>query len=431
MNSTRSKLESFIFADLVVTVMFAVLAYGTVESWSLALFELNALLLAVLLAIRFTFDDQAKLNNWRLALPLLAITAWGAIQSITLSLDQQATKETTVKWLAMTIYFIAALHTLRSSERRKKVLFALTVFGFAVSLFAIAQRLTYNGKMYWIRPVSPYIAPYGPYGNYNHFAGLVELILPLPLAYLLFARIKLEQRLLWLFAVVMMAVALLFSGSRGGVLALGVQLLAMILVTIWSQRRGLSEQISLAGNKLIVGGALAAVMLLVLWIGYEPLAQRFSLLRQGTSEYSLVTRTEYWRGAWQMFTAHPLTGVGLGAFPAAYPFYGRSSVKNERLEHVHNDYLQLLTDGGLIGGLIGLWFLFELFRTARWQFQQLERTRSQDRVLVFGGYVALLGIAVHSFLDFNLQIAANALLFLFVLALAVSIDSASKRESEF
>ena len=92
MNSNRSKLESFIFADLMVTVMFAVLAYGTVEAWSLALFELNALLLAVLLSIRFTFDDQAEFKNWRLALPLLAITGWGAIQvAASISRDRLAT----------------------------------------------------------------------------------------------------------------------------------------------------------------------------------------------------------------------------------------------------------------------------------------------------------------------------------------------------
>ncbi|HQR34694.1 MAG TPA: O-antigen ligase family protein [Blastocatellia bacterium] len=425
MSAKSSKLETFIFADLLATVMLAVLAYGTVEPWSLALFELNALLLAVLLAVRFTFNSQSGFGLWRLALPLLALTVLAFIQAFvpSLSLDHYATKEAAIKLLALAIYLIAALHTLRSSERRKKVLVALAVFGFVVSLFAILQRLTYNGKMYWVRPVSPYIAPYGPYGNYNHFAGLVELLLPLSLAYLLFARIKFEQRLIWLVSVVMMAVALVFSGSRGGILALGIELLALMLVTVWAQRRGLNDDISLAGNKLIAGGALAAVLLLVLWIGYEPLAKRFSLLRQGAGEYSLVTRTEYWSGAWKMFLDHPLTGVGLGAFPTAYPAYGRSSVKNERLEQAHNDYLQLLSDAGLIGGLIGLWFLFELFRIARRQFQQLERARSNDRALLLGGYVALLGIAVHSLLDFNLQIAANALLFLFVLALTVAPKS--------
>ena len=129
-----------------------------------------------------------------------------------------------------------------------------------------------------------------------------------------------------------------------------------------------------------------------------------------------------------MFLDHPITGVGLGAFPTAYPAYGRSSAKNERLEQAHNDYLQLLTDAGLIGGLLGLWFLFELVRVARKQFQTLARARGQDRALVVGGFVAMLGIAVHSFLDFNLQIAANALLFLVVVALATAVDFKSGDE---
>ncbi|MGH9803443.1 MAG: O-antigen ligase family protein, partial [Blastocatellia bacterium] len=421
MNAKNSKLESFIFADLIVTVIFAVLAYGTVEPWSLALFELNALLVAVLLAVRFTFDSQAKFGGWRMALPLLVLTGWGAIQSVVpaLSFDHQATTETTVKLLAMAIYFIAALHTLRSSERRRKVLITLTIFGFAVSLFAIIQRLTYNGKMYWVRPVSPYIAPYGPFGNYNHFAGMIELILPLPFAYLLFTRIKLEQRLLWLFSVVMMAVSVVFSLSRGGILALGIEVLALMLVAVLARKwnHDAAERRAMADNKLIVGVALTAILLLAFWIGYEPLVNRLGTLRQGSGDYSLVSRTEYWSGAWQMFSDYPLTGVGLGAFPAVYPAYGRSSVKNERLEQSHNDYLQLLTDAGLIGALIGLWFLFELIRVTRRQFQQLARARSHERALVVGGYVALLGIAVHSFLDFNLQIAANALLFLLVVAL--------------
>lgn len=420
--ANRSKLESFIFADLLVTVILSVLAYGTVEPWSLALFELNALLIAVLLAVRFTFDKQADFGRWQMALPLLVLSVWGTTQFAVpaLSLDSQATKEATVKMLSLAIYFLAALHTLRNSARRRNVLIVLAVFGFAVSVFAILQRLTYNGKMYWIRPVSPYIAPYGPYGNYNHFAGMVELILPLPLAYLLFARINFEQRLLWLISVVLLAVALILSGSRGGILALGIELLAMMLIAVWARRQGVNPELNLTGNKMVAAGALAVVLLLVLWIGYEPLSERFRLLGQGSSEYSLVTRTEYWRGAWKMILNHPVTGVGLGAFPTAYPAYGRSSVKNERLEQTHNDYLQLLTDAGIIGGLIGVWFLVELGRVARRQFRQLKQTRNQDRALVLGGWVAMTGIAVHSFLDFNLQIAANALLCLFILAMTVA-----------
>ena len=62
MRGLGGKIESFIFANLLVTTLLSVLAYGTVEPWSLALFELNALLLGVLMATQFVVDADA---SWR------------------------------------------------------------------------------------------------------------------------------------------------------------------------------------------------------------------------------------------------------------------------------------------------------------------------------------------------------------------------------
>jgi O-antigen ligase len=445
-------LDKFIFADLLVAAVLSVLAFGAVEPWSLAIFELNALLLAVLLALEFVIDPRFDPGRFQISLPVFAllllgvaqITPFGSAAQIgspeetglkdlttrALSLDPQATREAVIKLLALAIYLIAALHTLRDSSRRRITILTLTIVGFAVSVFAIAQRLTYNSKMYWARPVSAYIAPYGPYGNYNHFAGMVELILPLPLAYLLLARIGAEQRALWAFSVVMMAVATILSLSRGGMLALAAEVVALLLVNSFLQNRWKKVESfrSRANGKILLAFAVTTVIVMSLWIGYEPLVKRFGSIKEGASEYSVVTRAEYWRASWRMFLDRPVFGVGLGAFPAVYPSYGRSSAKYERLEQAHNDYLQLLTDAGLAGAMIGLWFLVEIVRVARAQWRELEKLRSRDRAIIFGGYTAVFGLLVHSFTDFNLQIAANALLFLLVVALATSVGLAEVSE---
>lgn len=426
------RLDSFLFLNLLLTAVLAPVAYGTVEEWSVALFELNALLCGLLLAIRLTVEPSREWRHWRLAAPLLALILLGVVQLLplrsaapatevwqaaqawrTLSFDAQATRESTVKLVALFLYFLTALHVLREASRRRVLVMTLTVLGAGTALFAILQKLTWNGKFYWLRPASPYVAPFGPFANYNHFAGMMELLLPLAFAWLLFARVKLEQRALWFFAVILMAAALLYSLSRGGMLGLGVELAALL----WFAFRSAQADARKGNQPLLIVLTLVLIAVFALWIGYDALVWRFQSLQEGAREYSVVTRLEYWRGAWQMFRAHPLTGVGLGAFPAIYPQYGHSSAKLERLEKAHNDYLQVLTDAGLVGGVLLIWFLVELLRQARRQLRRLDEWPSQERALLVGGYVALLGLAVHSFLDFNLQITANAYLCLLVLAL--------------
>jgi O-antigen ligase len=130
-----------------------------------------------------------------------------------------------------------------------------------------------------------------------------------------------------------------------------------------------------------------------------------------------------------MFRAHPLTGVGLGAFPTAYPPFGRSSARLERLETAHNDYLQLLTDAGLLGAVLLCWFLAEAARQVRHTRRHWMALRSHDRAICLGGWLAVLGIAIHSCVDFNLQITANAMLCVIALAVAVAAAATPPRSA--
>jgi O-antigen ligase len=114
----------------------------------------------------------------------------------------------------------------------------------------------------------------------------------------------------------------------------------------------------------------------------------------------------------------PLTGTGLGTYLYAYPMY-ETRFSGEMLEHAHNDYLELLAEGGVIaGGLI----IVVAFGALAWLFSRW--TRRNDHLVRGVGLGCLAGIAailIHSLTDFNLHITANAVLFVTLYALAMRI----------
>ena len=110
----------------------------------------------------------------------------------------------------------------------------------------------------------------------------------------------------------------------------------------------------------------------------------------------------------RMFSQRPILGWGLGTFPTVYPQF-RSFYTNSFVNAAHNDYLQLLTETGIVGFAIAIWFLIAAFRPA------IRKTRNWpsdvNGAVAVAALLGICGILVHSFVDFNLQIPANAMLF--------------------
>jgi O-antigen ligase len=111
---------------------------------------------------------------------------------------------------------------------------------------------------------------------------------------------------------------------------------------------------------------------------------------------------------------HPILGIGLGAFSVVYTGYdSRNGLF--RLEQAHNDYLQVLSDGGIVATALGLFFVVSLFRMG------FARRQSHDhfrRGVAIGALAGCFAVLVHSFFDFTLHTTSNALLFLILAALA-------------
>jgi O-antigen ligase len=123
------------------------------------------------------------------------------------------------------------------------------------------------------------------------------------------------------------------------------------------------------------------------------------------------------RDTWHIFLDHPFLGTGLGSLQIVFPPY-ETSYDGKIVNHTHNDYLEALSDTGILGGLCCAWFLGVLFTQSLNRSRQLNHSFSG--ALQLSGLVACCGFLVHSLADFNLHIPSNALLFFLMAHLATA-----------
>jgi len=204
--------------------------------------------------------------------------------------------------------------------------------------------------------------------------------------------------------------AMVLSGSRAGIVSFAVEI--GVLALLVRSRRGLGWK----GPGALAAGALALLAItFIAWLGADRAIQRFSVLN--VHEVSMNRRVSMARGAAHIFEHYPIKGCGLGTLVDVYPRY-ETLYDGKLVDHVHDDYMETLAETGLLGGLCGAIFLWLIFREARKNFTAEQGHFS--RALHAGAIVAVSGILVHSFADFNLHIPANVLLFLLQVSLVTS-----------
>ncbi len=199
---------------------------------------------------------------------------------------------------------------------------------------------------------------------------------------------------------------------------MSAEILFVVIVGLAGRRkREKSTAIKGPVRNAAVTGALALGLLVVLFVGVVSLGGEDALNRMvGTvnSEDPTTGRAHFWDVTLDIIKNHPVIGTGLGAFGVVYTGYdSRNGLY--RLEQAHNDYLQVLSDGGIVGALLGLFFIVSLFRMG------FARRNSRDefrRGVATGAMAGCFAVLVHSFFDFTLHTPSNALLFLIMAALA-------------
>jgi O-antigen ligase len=402
---------------LVATLCAAPWAYGAVLPWGWGAMTALAFLALVLWALGCAQRGVLNIAWSPLYWPFLAFLLLAVVQFFAgLTIDRVSTRESLLKIVTDLVLFFLAGQLLNAQPENGRALGRLGLVvmleAFALSVLALAQFLTSPGVIYWrVRPAVGWA--FGPYVNHNHFAGLMEMLIPISAACLLSRPPRSSARsVLWILLVLPL-VSVLFSGSRAAAGVLLVEGLLLALLVASKSHREVRKG-AIVWGCVVAGAALG----MVLWINSGHLPGRIMAVFQPDKylREEVSDRVQLAKTAIRIVESHPNIGVGLGCFEYAFPEYA-TFVTNMHWTHVHDDYLEILTEVGLPGGLILVVALVFFFRLG---FRHLEeRFRHESGWIQVGATVACVGLLFHSFLDFNLRISANAAWFVVCLAIAV------------
>ena len=430
-------LSKLVFGALVALIVLTPIPYGTVEPWWKAAFVCAVFAICILALIENLLSPKTEIPGKSVLLPMLALAALAFLQTLSLgthteanilvwnaiSADPYQTRFFALQMLALTA-FLALLYRYARTERRIRVL-VYAVLGIAVAsaVFGILRQTTQQ-ETGFLLPLLRKNQGYGQFINKNHFVYLMDMAFGLGLGIILGGGVKRDRVIIYVALLFPIWIALVLANSRGGVLAMIMQIVVAVLLL--TSVRTLSEnyQLQTIARSALLRTALLVVLvggvaLGTLWVGGDRLATNFEgagseftsdTTRQGAS------RNEIWRATLKMFAAHPILGVGLGGYWIGITAYHDASGLMTPQE-AHNDYLELLSSGGVIGFLLGVWFVLAVVRIAR---ENLLVDVGYMRAVRLGAILGIAGVAAHSLVDFGLHIIVNAVVFLTLIMMATN-----------
>ena len=438
-----TRLSSVIFFLLCVMLILTTVAYGAVDFWAIGILSTGAGLIAIFWLADAFLNNSFRFSINPLQLPLIGIILIGLIQLLplrdlgiskdllavspvnSLSLDPNTTHLAIVNYSVYLVFFAALLTFIYNQGRLRKMVFVIIVFGSLMAFFGVIQSLSGSELIYGLRPAS-YGKPFASFVNRHHFAAFMEMTIGLTLSLLYGNSTKKDKRFLLIIAVILMGTGLILTGSRGGI----ISLFAVIgFVTIINFRNNAKDEFnenpqkSKSINKLLlIGGSLTLILVLigsVLFIGGDSSLTRG--LGLGTTsgfdnKADISTgRGHIWQTGLLIIRDNPIIGVGLDSFGTGFTKYDTEN-GIWRIEQAHNDYLQMLADGGILGFACVVAFIFLLYRQGLTLANQV--SDRFHRGVILGSLAGCFGILIHSFFDFPLRTSSNALFFLTLAALA-------------
>ena len=447
-----------LFFLFLLALIWAPLPFGSNQLWSWSFLEAWVLLMAAAWIVLFIAGRVEPTHAFRRAWPtlmlfvgvfvlvqiqLLALPATvlallspaaADIHAVTqgettLTLDPAATRAAALKTLTYGVLFALTLLLVDSRARLRSLALALVFSGVFQAAYGALMTLSGLEIGFFTAKEQGAGAATGTFGNANHFAGYLEMCLGVGIGLMLAdmssrraanMRESLRRFLSSLLGsqgrvrllLVIMVTGIVLSKSRMGNIAFFSSL--VIAGGLYAK---LARRLNLGTLIFFISVVLIDILIIGNYFGIDKVAEE---LRQGirldASVYDMGYRALVTDDALQIVRDYPLTGAGAGSFGSVIPMYEDGDTGSFVWEYAHNDYLQFAGEFGLAGfAMLGGIVLLSVWMAIS---AQVRRRDQMMRGMACGILMAIVAMLIHTAIDYNLQIPANAATFVVILAMA-------------
>lgn len=438
--------DDLIFYFLLTTVFLTAIPYGTVDQWYKAIFVLAACLLASVRLINSFLKREFYFRQTVLLIPLLSILILACAQTIPfpftggepLSDDPYYTADFIILFAAVVAVFEMLLFYTTTLKRLRLLVALVLAIGGCSALFGIARELLIAPQPSFINLHLQGEVGFAQFINRNHFVFLLEMTIGLLTGILMKSRMP-EG---WRFGGWVLACILIFAciavNSRGGILSLaGLMVIAIFLhlltkgadpldgrQTRQTKKNWIIKITAAAGAAILVFGI---AVFLVAFVGGDAVVSRMEQVSQeiAATETEKVNRSGIWRASWELIKDRPLAGAGFGAYGVAITRFDQTGGRFS-LQQAHNDYLELLAGGGILALVLASVFAGLVLKKSLAEFDTADNFR---RAACFGAALGMIGVLLHSLVDFGLHVVNNALVFVVLIVIAVARVEPTRRRN--
>ncbi len=444
--------DRYLFLGFLLALFWLPLPVASNHLWAWSFFEVCVFALAITWLVLFAMGRVNMTRAFRRAWPALLLFAmvfgWVIFQlaplplsliallspnaaevyshtqtDAALSLDPSGTRAAALKTLAYGVLFAMSLLLINGRVRLRTLALVLVFSGVFQAAFGALMTLSGLEYGFFTEKVHHKGFVTGTFVNPNHLAGYLEMCLALGVG-LMLADMSTTPAADWResarrllntilgdkarvrVALIIMVIGLVLSKSRMGNIAFFSSLLIAGGYYVLVVRRA-----SVGVIAFFVSVLLIDILIVGNFFGIEKVAEE---IRQ-TSLTTEVVRIDVARDTLEIVRDYPLAGIGAGSFDSAYPMYDSGRLGFVHYKYAHNDYLHFAAEFGLPGlAMLATIVLLSLWQAARAQLERHDRTM---RGLGCGVLMAIVALLIHTTVDFNLQIPANAATFVVILAM--------------